>query len=306
MLNNWSPSISPPAITSLLILLLVFLQQGCATAPMEIGRSPVTEETRSKFRSVGIAVSEELPRITLDLPSKGAVSGAGRKAGKWAGNWAMASVQVAGVGERVGGRDGLSLGATTGAAMLAVVPVVVGAGALYGAIEAPSAGTVESQETQVRGVLHADTLIQHLEQQVFGYTRDRTDFVPALLPNNRVETAGRAPSIGTKPDAKLTLTLKSVHLRGAFDVDPPLALYLETHVTLLRSQDAAVLYSRTFHYETGTRQLTEWTANDATLFRESVNSSLSRLTELIVDDVLLTISFDHDYPWRKPLRNTMR
>jgi hypothetical protein len=66
------------------------------------------------------------------------------------------------------------------------------------------------------------------------------------------------------------------------------------------------MYNRTFHYETGTRQLTEWTANDATLFREVVHTGLSRLTELIVDDVFLTHSFDHDHPWRKPLSSTKR
>ena len=298
MLNNWSHSRLLSAISSVLILSLLFLQQGCATAPTEPLNIPLAADMRRSIHTVGIVIAEELPKVTLDLPSKGAVSGAGRKAGKWAGNWAMASVHVAGVGREPG--------ATTGAAMLVVTPVVAGAGALYGAIESPSAGTVESQETQVRGVLHADKLIGDLEQQLFGDVKNRTDFVPVLLPITGKDNAGGAPDTGAKPDARLKITLKSVHLRGAFDVDPPLALYLETHVTLLRSQDAAVLYSRTFHYETGTRQLTEWTANDATLFRESVNTSLSRLTELIVDDVLLTISFDHDHPWRKPLNITMR
>jgi hypothetical protein len=149
-------------------------------------------------------------------------------------------------------------------------------------------------------------LIGDLEQQMFGDIRNRTDFVPVLLPRNGEDTAGGAPDTGTKADARLQITLNSVQLRGAFDVDPPLALHLETHVTLLSSQDATEMYNRTFHYETGTRQLTEWTANDATLFREVVHTGLSRLTELIVDDVFLTHSFDHDHPWRKPLSSTKR
>jgi hypothetical protein len=210
----------------------------------------------------------------------------------------MVSVNVAGAGREPG--------VTTGAAMLAVTPVVVGAGALYGAIEAPSAGTIDSQETQVRGVLHADKLIGDLEQQVFGDIKNRTDFMPVLQPRNGGGNAGGAPDTGTKADARLKITLKSVQLRGPFDVDPPLALYLETHVTLLSSQYETEMYSRTFHYETGTRQLTEWTADDATIFREAVHTSLSRLAELIVDDVFLIYAFDHDHPWRKPLGNTKR
>lgn len=298
MPNNWSSSISPPAITHVLILLLFILQQGCATTPTESWETPLTEDTRRTILTVGIMVSEELPRVTVDLPSKGAASGAGRKAGKWAGNWAMTSVHVAGAGRE--------FGVTTGAAMLAVTPVVVGAGALYGAIEAPSARAVESQEAQVRGVLHADALIGDLEQHVFGYTRDRTDFIPVLLPRNLADTARGAPDTGTNPDARLKITLKSVQLRGAFDVDPPLSLYLETDVTLLSPQDPTAIYSRSFHYQTGTRQLTEWTANDAALFREVVSTSLSRLTELIVDEVFLTVSIDHEHPWRKPLNDAKK
>ena len=83
---NWPSSVSPPAITYVLILLLFILQQGCETTPTESWKTPLTEDTRRTIVTVGIMVSEELPRVTVDLPSKGAASGAGRKAGKWAGN----------------------------------------------------------------------------------------------------------------------------------------------------------------------------------------------------------------------------
>ena len=190
--------------------------------------------------------------------------------------------------------------------MLAITPVVAGVGALYGAVEAPPPNAVESQETQVRGVLHADKLIGDFEQQVFGDIRNRTEFIPVLLRRNGGDTTDGAPNTDTKPDVRLKITLKSVQLRGAFDVDPPLALYLETHVTLLTPQHAIEMYSRTFHYETGTQQLTQWTADDAILFRNVVNTSFSRLAELIVDDVFLIYAFNHDHPWRKPVSNTTR
>ena len=280
-----------PAITRVLILSLLVLQQGCTTSPWMPWSPHVTEDVRAKIRTIGVVVAEELPRVTLELPSKGAASGAGRKAGKWSGNWAMATGSIAGQGKE--------FGLTTEAAMLVVTPVVALAGAVYGAIEAPSTEAVESQEAKVRGVLQGEHLIHRLQDHVLKQVIDRTDISIATLPREASDQSGHRETVLTsgvpQPDTILMIQLKSVDLRGKFDVDPPLALNLEAQVTLTAPSAATPLYTHSFHYVTGARRLTEWTADDAKIFREAVDLSLVRLAELIVDDLFLTHPFVHEH-----------
>ena len=316
MLKNWSFSISPRTTIGILLLPLLILQQGCATTPIESWQSRLPEYTRSQILTVDIVVSEALPRITLDLPSKGAASGAGRKTHKWVGNWLIAAGATC---------SGGSYGCAVGLAMLAVTPLIAGMAALSGAVEAPSTETVESQETQVQAVLQAqiERLIGEFERQIVGHITSQTDVVPTLLSRTEIPKTGYSErgrglsddmqrmfgsgmnQIGegktdTKPkiDARLGIVLKTLELRGPDDVDPPLALQLEADITL--SRYGTGVYSRTFRYETGRQHLTKWLADDATPLREAVGTSLSRLAELIVDDVFLTYSFYHEHPWRNP------
>jgi len=181
--------------------------------------------------------------------------------------------------------------------MLAVTPVVASAGAVYGAIEAPSAETVESQEAQARRVLQSEQLIHQLGSQVLTQVTDRTDVVATILP----KVAGNQPSHqetvtakGGQPDTRLTIVLKSIDLRGKSDVDPPLALKVTAQVTLTGPSAATLLDMHAFQYWTGARRLTEWTVDDAKIFREAVDLSLARLAELIVDDLFLTYPFVHE------------
>jgi hypothetical protein len=183
--------------------------------------------------------------------------------------------------------------------MLVVTPVVASAGAVYGAIEAPSSEAVESQEAQVRGVLQAEHLIQRLQHNVLKQVTDRTDISVATLPREASDQIGdreAVPASGVpEPDTMLMIQLRSIDLRGKFDVDPPLALHLEAQVTLTAPSAATPLYTHAFHYVTGASRLTEWTADDAKIFREAVERNLARLAELIVDDLFLTHPFVHEH-----------
>jgi hypothetical protein len=236
------------SLSPLLILSVLMLQQGCTWKPW----SPhVTEDVRAKIRTIGVVVTEELPRVTVELPSKGVASGAGRKAGKWSGNWVMNAV---GIATQVEG-----YGLTTGAAMLVVTPVVASAGVVYGAIEAPSAEVVESQEAQVHGVLQAEDLIHRLRHLLLTHVTDRTDISVAALPSEASDPIGYreiVPASGVpQPDAMLRILLKSIDLQGTFDVDPPLALHLKAEVTLTSPSAAPLLYTHAFQYVTGARRL---------------------------------------------------
>lgn len=280
-----------PIIIIVLILSLLIGQQGCTTPPMEPWSPHVTEDVRAKIRIIGIAVAEELPRVAVELPSKGAASGAGRKAGKWSGNWVMAAGSMAAYGRE--------LGLTTGAAMLVVTPVVALAGAVYGAIEAPSAEAVESHEAQVHGVLQAEDLIQRLQNHVLKQVTDRTDISISTLRREASNQIGDRETVPAsevpQPDAMLMIQLQTIDLRGKFDVDPPLALHLEANVAITVPSVAPPVYTHSFQYVTGARQLTEWTADDARVFREAVDLSLARLAELIVDDLFLAHPFIHEH-----------
>ncbi|MGH7147104.1 MAG: hypothetical protein ACREIJ_04285 [Nitrospiraceae bacterium] len=288
-----------PAIW-LLIILALMVQQGCTASP---GKQwgpwvpHVTEDVRARVRTIEVAVVEELPRVTVELPSKGAASGAGRKAGKWSGNWVTSAAYGLVEGARPRG-EGLPI-ATTAGAMLVVTPVVAAAGAVYGAIETPSAETVESQETQVRGVLQVEDLIHRLQNHVLTYVTDRTDMSVSTFPRTANDPLGDRETVSasrvSQPDALLRILVQSIDLRGPYDVDPPLALYLEVQATLVAPSVATPLYTHSFHYVTMARPLTEWTADDALVFRRTVDLSLARLAELMVDDLFLTYPFVHEH-----------
>jgi hypothetical protein len=282
------------SLACLLILSVLMFQQGCTATPW---KPHGTEDVRVKINTIELAVAEELPRVTVELPSKGAASGAGRKAGKWSRDWAMTAAGIVGQGREVG--------LTTSTAMLVVTPVVASAGAVYGEIEAPSAAVVESQEAQVRGVLQAEDLIRRLQRFVLTQVTDRTDILIAPLPKESSDQIGHRETLPAsempQPDAMLKILLKSIDLRGTFDVDPPLALHLNTEVTLTAPSATPPLYTHVFQYVTGARRLTEWTADDAKGFREAVDLSLALLVELIVDDLFLVHPFVHEH--RRALRH---
>ncbi|MDH4187505.1 MAG: hypothetical protein OEV08_10935 [Nitrospira sp.] len=300
---------------SLLILSILLVSQGCGIHPRTIPWSPhLKEEARTQIHTIEVVVDETLPRVTLEGPSKGAFSGAGRKAGKWLANWTWTEVLAL---------EGRELGAAVSGAMLALTPIVAATGAVVGAIEAPSAETVESQEAQVRDIVQIADLLQRLEKHVRVQITDQTD-ISLAVPQGRARTQVSPQDIVTttvvSPQSPvLTIRLQSLDLRGGFDADPPLALHLKAQVTfatptgsprpyneaeqfikglgeqpLATSTDATPLYNRTFQDVTQARLLSEWVAEDAKVFHAALELSLGRLAELIVDDVFLTYPFAHE------------
>lgn len=263
------------------------------TTPPKPWTPHITEEVRAKIRTVEIAVSEEFPRMTLELPSKGAGSGAGRNAWKWSGNWAKA----AGVVAASGSGEAAILSLALAAAMLAVTPAVAAVGAAKGAIEAPSAESVESQETQVQVALQSGHLIRQLENQLLTQARDHTDLSTTLSPKKTDDRLTHREGVLTPAiaDRILRVQLQSIDLQGPFDVDPPLELHFKVQATLTGFSYVTPQYTRSFHYVTGARRLTEWTADDGKHFREAIDLSLARLAELIIDDLFLTYPFVHEH-----------
>ncbi len=274
--------VPPTSFRIILVLAILILQQGCvSTEPPRLKSPQLSEDVRTSIRTVDVTVSEQLPPVTLELPSKGALRGAGLRAGKWAGGF------LQGI-------------ANSGDAMqitiwfLPLAPVWAVAGAFSGAIEAPSAATVDAMETQVRRVLQDERLIGEFGKQVYDHITNRTIVIPTLLPRAGIGDAnGGDMKTRAQPDARLTIVLTSVGLQGVSDVNPPLTLYLETMFNVVyqkpytRSEQVVTSYSRTIRYESKARTLAEWTADGGQPFRKSVLVSLAQMAARIVGDVFL-------------------
>ena len=183
--------------------------------------------------------------------------------------------------------------------MLVVTPVVWGAGAVYGAIEASSGEAVEAQVPQVHGVLQVEDLIHRLQNHVLTHVTERTDISVATLLRTANDPLGDRETVPasrvSQPDAMLRIRVQSIDLQGSSDIDLLLALNLELQATLVAPSATTPLYRRSFHYVTGVRRFTEWTADDARVFRDTVDLSLARLAELMVDDLFLTYPFIHEH-----------
>jgi hypothetical protein len=110
----------------------------------------------------------------------------------------MAAGAVAEGGARSG--EGVIFGLAA-AAMLVVTPVVASAGAVYGAIEAPSAEAVGSQEAKIRGILQAEDLIHRLQHHVLKQVIDRTDISVATLPREASDPFGNRETIPARGGA---------------------------------------------------------------------------------------------------------
>jgi hypothetical protein len=302
------------------MLSLFLMQQGCTTSPLKPWAPHVTEEVRATIRTIGVAVGEQLPRQTvldrygeahhsldvalaeepLRVPVKSlseTASYARRTAEKWSKNWLTWTGDLFVEFPKAG--EGAVFLTTIAGAMLVVTPVVGGAGAVAGAIEAP-----RTKEKQVHGVLRIDDLIHRLQRHVITHLTERTDMSGPPLPRTANDPVGDRETVSasgvSQPDAMLKIQLKSIDLRGAPDIDPLLALNLDVQAILEVPTAATPLYRHSFHYVTGARRFTEWTAEgaqsfDAQVFHETLDLSLARLAELMVDDLFLTYPFVHEH-----------
>ena len=245
------------------------------------------------IRTIRVAVTVELPvvagelQVTVESPSEYTTATYAKlKAWQWSKTWLDKTQYIPPI---------FWFSTVTAGAMLVLTPVVAAAGAVAGAIEAPSA-----EETQVHSVFTVGDLVHRLQNHVLTQVTERTDISVATILGTVPNPLGGREAVSasgvSQPDAILRIQLKSIDLRGSFDVDPLLALNLDVQVTLVASSAATPLYTHSFHYVTGARRLTEWrTADVEQGFRETVDLSLARLAELMVDDLFLTHPFVHEH-----------
>ena len=148
-------------------------------------------------------------------------------------------------------------------------------------------------------MLQVEDLIHRLQNHVLTHVTERTDMSVAPLPRTMNDPLGDRETVPassvSQPDAILRIRVQSIDLQGSSDIDPLLALNLDVQATLEAPSAVAPLYRRSFHYVTGARRFTEWTVDNAQVFHDTVDLSLARLAELMVDDLFLTHPFVHEH-----------
>jgi len=76
-----------------------------------------------------------------------------------------------------------------------------------------------------------------------------------------------------------------------WDVNPPIFLFLDIQLSLLRAADGTVLYSRRSAWVSAGRPLTAWGATNAEPVRQELERAIRYLAERIVDVVFLLRSY---------------
>jgi hypothetical protein len=88
-------------------------------------------------------------------------------------------------------------------------------------------------------------------------------------------------------DAVLETSVQDIRLQRTGSRDSSYALFINARVRLLRTDNGAILYDHPLQYHSGTSLFVDWTLNHAEPFRVQVQSAYEKLSEKIVERVLL-------------------
>jgi len=270
----------PLALVSLMLALAV-AHSGCA----RFSRlpPPPSEEVRARLGTIGIVSGRFVPEADFRRPAKG--EAALRNAGRWAGQWAGAALTP------IGGPDPLSL--LIRAALLVVgTPFAAGAGAIAGAVNAPSGAEVSEFETALKSAF-ADLGIQPLIRDgVLGaarQTRDRVVLAADHGPSRPEDEGDNYRALAHRRiDTVLEVSVLALDMVGETAYDPP-ALLIRLRTRLVRVADGTTLYTHRIRYLGPSRIMEEWITDGARSFRDEVTRACRILADTIVDEVFLHV-----------------
>src|SRR5262245_46869399 len=154
---------------------------GCALKAHRTAQPP-SDEVRAQLNTVGVPVARLTPGIDLHAPTRGKGWGAAKGAGYGLAAGAMPGLHIAGSVRGCGGGGGLG-GVVCGAVALLGLGVAAaggagaaGGGAVYGAVKADSASSVEAAESELTRVLAEVNVQTALRDHVLRAARDRGSF----------------------------------------------------------------------------------------------------------------------------------
>jgi hypothetical protein len=264
-----------------LLWCLASLFLGCSATPRIYTMPPrELENIRADVGTVGVVLVEVPAKSEVLMPAKGFWGGA--KRGVVVG--ARLPVLVGFVSPIPGGT---ALG-------IIVAPFTAMFGGMYGAVTAPSVQEIEAAEMLL------DNAVAEIRQMDL-----RTDFINTVvrMGNDRTgKTFVRLPESGVAPastvnlynssnlsaiDSILELKIEKTGLRGSYQINPPLDVFVQTKIRLIRTMDNSVWLEETFlclSDEEWTFQ--EWSRQEI-VFVEEFKTCVPELAEKIIDDFFL-------------------
>jgi hypothetical protein len=251
---------------SALCFVALLVAGGCASVPAP----PPSEEVRAGLGRIGIRAGAATPSGEWAMPAKGGAAGAGRGAY---------------LGAVIGARN---------AGILAPFTAVAGAilGATAGAASAEPAAIVEEAEAAVQAAFAdlkiPDAVRDHVVRVACAEARQ------TLVPQDEVAGAGAS---GESPeraagavDTVLQINIRGYGTKAAWSPNPPVFLFLDAQVSVLRAADGTVLHRRTATWMSAGRRLAEWSATNGEPVRQELERGIQYLSERIVDVVFLVRS----------------
>lgn len=275
-------------LSGVVALAVLAAQSGCVRVPVRALPLPPSEETRSRFGRIGVTWEEGFPPI-LVTPAAGSCSGAARGALMGTLIGFVLAGQLMGGPSRKG--DDAWAALVVLAVALAIIPVAVLIGSVYGAAAAHSPEEVDGAVASVMQAASDPVLQRGIAREVFESARKRTDENLAWM-----DPGGSRDAF----DSILEVGPIDVALIGPYQINPPLRLEVALRVRMVRVSDGALLYEGT---ELGRgaeeAELFEWAENDGARVRSQLRIEGSRFAQRIVETVFLLHLLPVNRVWKR-------
>lgn len=238
-------------LLQLLIAAAFLVAEGCASAPAP----PPSEEVRRSLGRIGIRSGLAAPSGEWNMPAKGGWAGGGR--GAAVGALSVLSAPCAGYGC---------------AANVLIAPVGAVIGGIAGSAMAEPATSVEEAEAAIRTAFADLPIPDMLRDRVLDVSRAETRHIFAQHDGTAAPDATAESLAG--PDTILQINVQGYGTKAAWRPNPPVFLFLDTDIRLLRPADGVVIYSRKVSWVSAGRSLAEWATANGDPVREELGRGI--------------------------------
>jgi hypothetical protein len=271
-------------------LALLAAQSGCVRTGMLGWTPPPAESTRSQFGRIGVTWIPEGPPPTFVLPAAGSCAGAGRGAliGTYFG--IVLAGQLTSGAHGGGGKGDAYLLLIILAVALAIIPIAVLIGSVYGASAAHPPEEVEAAIAKVAPAAADPGLPRRIARRIFEKGRERTDENLVWL---------EPGSFSERCDSILEVGPLAVALVGPYQINPSLQLAASFPVRVIRASDSALLYEATWNWQSSRQaELFEWAQEEGKRVRQHLEGAGEHFSEQIIDRVFLLHLLPTDREWK--------
>jgi hypothetical protein len=227
---------------------------------------------RASLGRIGIRSGFATPSGEWNMPAKGEAAGAGR--GAAVGALSVLAAPCASYGC---------------AANVLLAPVGAVVGSIAGGAMAEPATIVEEAEAAIQTAFANLQIPDMLRDRVLHAARAGTRHTLAQQDGTAAPDA-TAESF-SRPDTVLQINVQGYGTKAAWRPNPPVFLFLDTDIRLLRPADGSVIYSRKVAWVSAGRPLAEWAVANGDPVREELGRGIQYLAERIVDVVFLLREF---------------